>query len=395
MNEHDPFQPQSRRTERWVYFIYLPFTALAIGLVGWLYQWDFKKFMPDLKDTAKETAAINEAYAVVLNRLKITPLSAEALKSEKVVASLRELQSAPCDKTAIFKLADGLAEVNAKRPAADALLGFSGSCPNSEGELYRAGRVLFNLGDYAASLPVLDKLVADRPEAGQYRYMRGQIHQFLANHQKAIQDFTSAMALVDNVADVNDQVFADLAKAYSAAGRHCEAMTAIQSYVFVDARTRDNAATRQLIADYAAKGGCDNGYAKGKEVIRKNGRDVVTAKVMINGVPGTFVIDTGASLVAIDAKFAEKAQFIVGDNSRVRFHTANGQTEAALTTAKSVKLGSVSAGNVAIAIIDKPIGPGIDGLLGMSFLARFDVTIKDTDVTIQSRAETAATSPAK
>lgn len=395
MNEPNPFEPPRRRTDGFVYLIYLPFAALAIGLVGWLYEWDFKKVIPDVKDTAKETATLNETYGPLLDRLKMKPLTAETLKSEKVVASLRDLQSAPCDKTAIFRLNEALLEANAKRPAADALLGFAGSCPNSEGELYGAGRVLFNLGDYAAALPVFDKLVTDRPETAQYYYTRGQIHAFLANHKSAIEDYTSAIGLADNLASVNDQAFSDLAKAYSAAGRNCEAMTAIQTFVYVDAAGRDKARARRLIADYAAKGRCDDGYAKGKETIRKINRDVVITKAAINGVTGMFVIDTGASLVSIDSKFADKVKLAADDNRKVRMHTANGAAEAALVTAKTVKLGSVQANNVAVAIIEKPIGAGVDGLLGMSFLARFDVTINETGITIASRTVTAETGAGK
>ena len=386
----NPRPPARRQREGWVYPIYIPFALLGVALIGWLLKWDIHTLVPATKDAQKEAATVNGKYAATFERLKMKPLRPAAVGSQKVLTALSDIDSTPCDRTVIFRLSEGLLEAGEKRAAAESLLGFAGACPNSEGELFGGGRVLFTMGEYAAALPVFDKLVAMKPDGGQYYFTRGQVQSYLGKNLDAISDFSSAMALVDNQADVSSKVFTDLATAYSGIGRHCEAMSTIQAFVFADAFKRDIAATRKLISDYAQKGKCDNGYAKGKEVVPKTDRGVILAKVSINGVPGNFVIDTGASLVSVDAKFAQKAQLVADRANGIRLHTANGAVGAALTTAKSVQLGSVRADSVAVAIVDSPLGPSIDGLLGMSFLARFDIALRDRDVTIQGRSTESA-----
>ena len=332
-----------------------------------------------------QVALDSEGLRSVYAKLKLTPLSPELSSSQPIAAALKDLINSLCDKTAVFRLSKELAKLGERRAAANALLGFADACPNSEGELSAAANVLFGMGDYAAVIPVADRLVAQRPNLGQYYYVRGQALNYVGRSREAVEDISSAIALFDNIKLVSSQAFQLLASAYAADAKFCQAMTAIQTYVYADAQKRDTAATRKLIGDYAAKGACDIGYAEGTEIVPRVRQDVTLAKVMINGVKGTFVIDTGASVVTVDAAFAEKAKVTSQNSRKIITHTANGTAEATLTTAGSVQLGKVRAENVSMAIISKPIGNGIDGLLGMSFLARFDVTLGEREIRIQAR----------
>jgi aspartyl protease family protein len=69
----------------------------------------------------------------------------------------------------------------------------------------------------------------------------------------------------------------------------------------------------------------------------------------------------------------------------MQMHTANGVVEARRARAKTIQLRSLRAADVVVAIqTDKQpaYGPGVDGLLGMSFLARFKLTIDSVNLTI-------------
>ena len=340
---------------------------------------------------AKPQVALDpEALRSVYVKLKIEPLSPDVSSSQPIAGALKDLINSLCDKTAIFRLSNELGKLGERRAAANALLGFANTCPNSEGELNAAANVLFGMGDYAAVVPVADKLIAQRPNVGQYYYVRGQALNYVGRSREAVEDISSAIALFDNIKLVSSQAFQLLASGYAADGKFCQAMTAIQTYVYADAQARDTAATRKLITDYAAKGKCDVGYAEGMEIVPRTRQDVTLAKVTINGVKGTFVIDTGASVVTVDSAFAEKAKVASQNSRKIITHTANGTAEATLTTAASVQMGKVRAENVSMAIISKPIGNGIDGLLGMSFLARFDVTLGERELRIQARKSVAS-----
>ena len=86
----------------------------------------------------------------------------------------------------------------------------------------------------------------------------------------------------------------------------------------------------------------------------------------IDGTPVTFMVDTGASIVAMDRATARSVGV---DVARLRFSqkvmTANGLASAAPVTLKTVKVGGIVRHNVQAAVTDGDFGTT---LLGMSFL---------------------------
>ncbi|MBR9772298.1 MULTISPECIES: retropepsin-like aspartic protease [Halomonas] len=101
----------------------------------------------------------------------------------------------------------------------------------------------------------------------------------------------------------------------------------------------------------------------------------------INGTPVTFLVDTGATRVALPGDLA--ARLSLPDLGSAWFHTANGRAQGTLTRLDSVTLGGLSATRV-----DGSISPGMEGetaLLGMSFLGRFDIAIRGDILELQAR----------
>jgi clan AA aspartic protease (TIGR02281 family) len=87
-----------------------------------------------------------------------------------------------------------------------------------------------------------------------------------------------------------------------------------------------------------------------------------------------FVVDTGASLCVVSPELA--ADLGVRPGSRpemVPLQVVGGVTAGARVTLTSLRVGEAEVENVAAVI--HSIGPGIDGLLGNSFLAHFTVTL--------------------
>lgn len=369
--------------------------VVLCGVLGFLFRNEIRLLIahPQSGPSSQISKVILDPpkVAAVYERLKLKPLPDELAANDDIRRALKDLTESGCDKTAIFRLANAVFEAGEKRLASDAFLGFANSCPNSEGELNAAANMLYSMGDYAAVIPIADKLVSQRPEIGQYYYLRGQAFEATGKNEEAVRDYASAMGLVDDLKQVNDSVFTHLASSYAAIAKFCQAMTTIQTYVYADVATRDTAAARKLIDDYATKGKCELNYANGSETIPRTQQGVILANVSVNGARGRFVIDTGASLVAIDPAFAKKAKIKTENASTVVIHTANGIGKATLATAERVETGKVTAENVTVAINEKPFGGDIDGLLGMSFLARFDVTLGEKEIRIQSRGKPPST----
>ena len=105
--------------------------------------------------------------------------------------------------------------------------------------------------------------------------------------------------------------------------------------------------------------------------------------VTINGTKsGKFILDTGASMVVMGRAFAGSLLDKSGD--KVKMRLADGTvTDADALTLKEVKAGGAVVHNVAAAVLDESPGPGIDGLLGMTFLQDFIVHFDASSGTLE------------
>lgn len=99
-------------------------------------------------------------------------------------------------------------------------------------------------------------------------------------------------------------------------------------------------------------------------VLNQNWQGHYLAEGKINGERVTFLLDTGATMVAVPAALAQKVGLEKGYSHQV--HTANGTTTAHNTSIDSVILGDIEITNVNGAIVDNMGGNEV--LLGMSFL---------------------------
>jgi aspartyl protease family protein len=125
-----------------------------------------------------------------------------------------------------------------------------------------------------------------------------------------------------------------------------------------------------------------------KETYPLRGQNVVMVKAEINGVRGLFILDTGATYVAMKSNFADRAKISQAGAGEITMATANGLTKGKLAKADKVTLGKLAATNVPVAIQNadaKNYGAGVDGLLGMSFLSRFEVQMANGSIEVRTR----------
>jgi aspartyl protease family protein len=90
----------------------------------------------------------------------------------------------------------------------------------------------------------------------------------------------------------------------------------------------------------------------------------------INGVPVRFVVDTGASSIALPGREAQRLGIDYRKGERALVNTANGVTAAYRVTLDRVKLGGIELNAVDGVVIEQ--GLSIT-LLGMSFLNRVEM----------------------
>jgi len=126
-----------------------------------------------------------------------------------------------------------------------------------------------------------------------------------------------------------------------------------------------------------------NRLGDGDSVVLKRGPDGhYRAQALINGEKIDVLVDTGATGVAISQQVADKLQ--LKSINAVRTNTANGDSIGYMVRLDSVKIGGVTANNVAAMI-----APGLEGdaLLGMSYLGRMDVRLYKGEMTIKQAGD--------
>ncbi len=327
-----------------------------------------------------------EVFADVYARLGIS-LVDKIVRDPQVWVLLEELKRETCDQKSVLDLGTILDKRGYRREAAEALYNFVVHCGAPHSALYKSIDIFLKLSDFPKVVEVADEYVRRAPASSLAVYLRGVGFQGVGDYRRAVTDYANAIELFETGKKaVGEHVFARMAVAYSKLDQHCEAAGAILTWIAIDPVRRDTNASRRIVDNYEQRGNCSSATQFQKERFALSG-NVVRVKVTINGVPGVFILDTGASYVSVKSTFAERAK-IASTGSEITLATANGQTKGKLTKADKVSLGKLEASNVPVVVQkldDKSYGAGVDGLLGMSFLSRFDMQMAGGFIEVRTR----------
>jgi|ERR1700730_3784324 len=350
------------------FFIALTVAILFVGVgAGFLY-W---RYMPSKVD-----------YAKVYESLGISPLPSSIETLPQIQRRLDQLNREACYRDAIADLAEDLIKVGYPREAATSLRSFVKRCKNSEDLLRIAHTALEIISDYQGALEVADQLVEAYPANGTFRYWRAMAYEHIGDFPHALIDYMNTIQLANDPRRLVGDVFYSTSRMYAELGRYCDAITPMETYISLDPADRRTPKTTKIIAEYAAKGNCDTGYASGSARIPIPGQsNVHFLRVIVNSESGNFILDTGATFVAVTPQFASKARIDTEPGHQIIVKTVGGTALADVGSAGKIAVGKAEASGVVVAVhrgSAKPFGDGVDGLLGMSFLARFQLNISPT-----------------
>jgi predicted aspartyl protease len=105
----------------------------------------------------------------------------------------------------------------------------------------------------------------------------------------------------------------------------------------------------------------------------EQGVGVWIVPIVINGVyQGRFLLDTGSSVVVVSPAFAASIPLADGRDA-VELQTLGGRTRGAASTVASLRVGTAELQDLPVVIHDP--GPGLDGILGNTFLSHYRLTV--------------------
>ena len=323
--------------------------------------------------------------AATLARLNID-LPGTVTATESVRGPLEQLTREKCDQDAILHLGSALDTAGYRRESAIAQVNFSSQCGGYAPALRGAVNTLLKLSDYATAETIASDLIRLEPYGDNGYFLRAVARDGNKSFKGAIDDYVTAIELFGNKDRISSVGYYRMARDYEKLGQFCDAMLPLERWVALDPSRHDSSQVQAMLSDYAAKGGCAAATSGGEErfpAARPGG--VVKVPVVVNNVPATFILDTGAAFVALKDSFAKKAKVEIEAGSSVHLHTANGIAEGQRGRADTIQLRSLKAKSVPVVVeadSAAAYGDGVDGLLGLSFLSRFNVTIDGRTVRI-------------
>lgn len=278
-----------------------------------------------------------------------------------------QLQKEPCDASAAIEVADLLIDAGVSREVGPMATAFRARCGRQEHLLWKEYGAAKRTGEWKKAIAVTTDLIEHDPADKDYWWWRGIVYEQRDELDKALADYKQTLAIRP---DINAIPF-NVADVYERMKRPCDAALAIEQFVYWHPRSQENQGLQLRLQRLYREGRCEEAARGTAELHFAPGSRAILASVMVNGKRGRFVVDTGASLVTVSRGFAERAGVPVPAGPPIRVSTANGAALARLTRLDSLALQGAVADGVEAAVIDGLPG-GVDGLLGLSFLARFD-----------------------
>jgi clan AA aspartic protease (TIGR02281 family) len=109
--------------------------------------------------------------------------------------------------------------------------------------------------------------------------------------------------------------------------------------------------------------------------LKKNTQALMLEATLNNQAIGTFILDTGATYTSISREMAEALNLDLENAPKVRITTANGRIEVPKVVIEKLNVNGLEAHNVEATVIDIRKGSSFSGLLGLSFIKKFKLTI--------------------
>lgn len=304
--------------------------------------------------------------------------------SPEAVLNLALKASEGCDHKTIGRLVDWQ---NRQRLYADSIVAaraFLKRCGESGVLQWRILDAQKHLGQWADAQKTASALIAKEPYDSDYWWWRGEVEDHLEQPVAALADYRQSLA---NSQSASGGRFAagrvlDSAKD---AGRPCEGLFALEffaEYLGGQLRPQDE----ESILGVSRRAHCASSTDGTKYTLPKGTQTQgVEVTATMNGLKGRFLVSARAGTVVVTKDYALRAKLNAAPGSPAIETLAAGELQRGpVVVIPTVVVGAMTAKDVD-ALIAERLADGIDGTLGLSFLARFVLGEVDGRITLTRR----------
>jgi aspartyl protease family protein len=316
------------------------------------------------------TAPAGEArpgVRVVEKSASVVEKAAAPVLSDKTAELSAAVDKEPCDRGKIVQLCESLLHDGEPRLCLTRAEAFFTRCGDHWRLRWTTYAAHKRLSEWEPAIADATSLVTQFPDDRDYLIWRGLAYAEKGDTLRAVADYEQAIAIEPRLGDVPF----NLADAYRKLGRPCDGIFPLEQLSFYNP-DRDANARRRLRELYDDPQ-CFDRMGTGKATLRfGSGARRVTSKVTLNGAtPANLIVDTGASTVVLGVQLAARLGLHYDQWAARRAATAGGIRDVRIGYLDEVTVQGVSARHVECAVITDLVG--VDGLLGLSFLSRFEM----------------------
>lgn len=293
----------------------------------------------------------------------------------------RQVEAEPCDRHKILELVETMMRAGDSRGTVRRASAFLASC----GDYSRLRRLTYaahkQLGEFTEAIVEATRLIDAEPYESSFRGWRGLVHEQKGDLDAAVEDYRQALVLEPTLSDVPF----NLANVLERQGKPCDAIQPLAQVAFLYPGVRNIRDIHARIGRLESHKDCEWAAGEGHAVIPRHvGQGVTLVRTRVNALEaGRFVLDTGASMVVISRSFARRIGLALDNAPALLAQTANGRVEALAVRLDVVEVQGLRARNVQAAVVED-LGD-LDGLLGMSFLTRFDMQQTERTIELSKR----------
>lgn len=259
-------------------------------------------------------------------------------------------------------------------------------CDNDERIGMFTAQAYYHLTDFERSLETLDRFPQQVGTSAQFASWRGFALEKLNRFEEAANEFQRTLYLFPELSNVGAMQFYYTTRTLRQLGRYCDAIAPLQQFVGFDPATRLTTQIEQEIRTLRSLGNCSTDEVSGTQNVRLGRQDgLLIINASVNGVAGQFILDTGASSVHLTRDFAERANIELRETQRITVHGVTGSRLDYFGIVPSVAVEGVHARNVPVTIASEAgsLFDAVDGLLGQTFLGRFQYSIHADQLTLK------------